>query len=257
MFAIVGGIVWDGRYMIPRTAFWLGYVGYILHFVGGSLGAADHGPGPFCFGDLEPGQWLCADGVNGMYHVHDIWDRLTHGMAGIAGGFGMAVSWRRISNAQGFGLSNAILFWLGASLTIGLSTSFEIYEFFGKTWFGTIDQGGYYNTSGDLVSNVVGACIGTSLGLVVDKQEQTNDFVSYEKLPKSVRDVSIWTGPVVLVNLLAIADYLFIKRSDIEENYDSLLMVLTIVTFTGLLLMFGSMLFASSNNADQADSSQE
>jgi hypothetical protein len=35
---------WDSRHMIPRTAFWLGYLGYLLHFVGCSLGEDDWQP---------------------------------------------------------------------------------------------------------------------------------------------------------------------------------------------------------------------
>jgi len=44
MFAILGAIIWDGRHMFPRTGFWLGYLGYLLHFVGGSLGEDDWQP---------------------------------------------------------------------------------------------------------------------------------------------------------------------------------------------------------------------
>lgn len=254
MFSILGAIVWDGRYMIPRTAFWLGYVGYLLHFVGGSLGAADRGPGPFCFGDLEPGQWLCADGVNGMYHVHDIWDRLTHGVAGIAGGYGMTISWRRISNSRRYGLSNSTLFWLGASLTIGLTNSFEVYEFFGKTWFGTIDQGGYHNTAGDLVSNVIGSCAGAALGLMLDRQEVFNfPVAASEGIPKPVRDLSIWTVPIVIVNIVAILDYLILRRADVESNYDELLTLLTIVTLSGLALMLLAMFSPSAKRTSEEE----
>lgn len=238
LFSIVGYIVWDGRYMIPRTAFWLAYIGYLLHFVGGSLGAADRGPGPFCFGDLQPGQWLCADGVNGMYHVHAIWDRLTHGMAGIAGGYGMTLSWRRISNARGYGLSDATLFWLGASLTIGLTNAFEVYEFFGKAWFGTIDQGGYHNTAGDLVSNTIGSSIGAALGLMIERSEVRSHIKSsLRSIPIPVRNVSIWTVPMVVVNFISILDFLIYRRADVEANYDQLLMLLTTVTFTALAVM--------------------
>ena len=253
MFSILGAIVWDGRYMIPRTAFWLGYVAYMLHFVGGSLGAADRGPGPFCFGDLEPGQWLCADGVNGMYHVHDIWDRLTHGTASLAGGYGMTISWRRISNARGYGLSDAMLFWLGASLTISLTNSFEVYEFFGKTWFGTIDQGGYHNTAGDLVSNVLGSCAGAMLGLMLDRRE-VSSFPSVAKvgMPKPVRDLTIWTAPIVVVNLAAVVDYLVLRRADVESNYDQLMTLLTIVTLGGLALMLLAM-FGPSAKREQEE----
>ncbi|MDG1551981.1 MAG: hypothetical protein P8Q87_00510, partial [Candidatus Poseidonia sp.] len=73
-------ILWDGRVKMPALPLWIGYSATMLHFVGGSLGAADSGPGPFCFDGMKPGQWLCADGVNGMYHVHLWWDKLVHGM---------------------------------------------------------------------------------------------------------------------------------------------------------------------------------
>ena len=40
----LGAIVCNSRHMFPRTGFWLGYLGYLLHFVGGSLGEDDWQP---------------------------------------------------------------------------------------------------------------------------------------------------------------------------------------------------------------------
>jgi hypothetical protein len=44
MFSLSGAIVCNSRHMFPRTGFWLGYLGYLLHFVGGSLGEDDWQP---------------------------------------------------------------------------------------------------------------------------------------------------------------------------------------------------------------------
>ena len=44
MFSLLGAIVCNSRHMFPRTDFWLGYLGYLLHFVGGSLGEDDWQP---------------------------------------------------------------------------------------------------------------------------------------------------------------------------------------------------------------------
>lgn len=76
MALMVISFMWGGRMRMPALPLWIAYATTMLHFVGGSLGAPDHGPGPLCFDGMQPGEWLCADGVNGMYHSHPWWDKL-------------------------------------------------------------------------------------------------------------------------------------------------------------------------------------
>ena len=45
----------------------------------------------------------------------------------------------------------------------------------------------------------------------------------------------------MIVNIVAIFDYIILRRADIESNYDELLTLLTIVTFSGLALMLLAM----------------
>lgn len=162
---IVGYFFWSGRLLIPRLAFWIGYAAMMLHFGGGSLGAADRGPGPFCLFGLEPGQGLCADGINGMYHVHAWWDKLTHGLGGVGLAMGIGIGWRRVASYRGYVVSQRMEYWLAFSTSLAWMTAFEVYEFFGKEWFGTIDQGGYANTAADLVSDTVGSLVGAWLAV--------------------------------------------------------------------------------------------
>jgi hypothetical protein len=167
-------ILWNGRVQMPALPLWIGYSATMLHFIGGSLGAADSGPGPFCFDGMQPGQWLCADGVNGMYHVHPWWDKLVHGMNSTAIAIAWSLGWRRMSEHNGWQLSPGIVAFTAFSLSVAIGVAYEVYEFFGKTIFQTIDQGGYVNTATDLVSDMLGAGLGVLFSHFYDPMNKTS-----------------------------------------------------------------------------------
>jgi len=168
MALMVISFMWSGRIRMPVLPLWIAYTTTLLHFFGGSLGAPDSGPGPFCFDGMQPGEWLCADGVNGMYHVHAWWDELVHGTNSAAAAIGWSFAWRRVSNHNGWGISPRMVAGICFSLTVAIGVGYEVYEFFGKTVFLTIDQGGYLNTASDLISNPVGAGVGMMFALFYD-----------------------------------------------------------------------------------------
>ena len=230
-------VFWSGRMMIPPLAIWLGYFAFILHFGGGSLGSAEQGPGPFCWGDLKPGQGLCADGINGMYHVHPMWDRLTHGVGGVALAYGFTVSFKRLSTHFSANLSRGMIFWLAFGVSMSGMAVFEVYEFFGRMLFLTTDQGGYVNTAGDLVSDLVGCTTGAYLGLTMDKWGIFWEGASQRPLPIIVQLTQSFIIPMTTSAFIAIADLLLVGGMVMNRNYDSLGMFLTAATTASMCVL--------------------
>jgi len=81
------------------------------------------------------------------------------------------------------------------SLTVAIGVGYEVYEFFGKTVFLTIDQGGYLNTASDLVSNLMGASVGTLFALFYDPLNAGVPSVSATPLPWQASLTLITTHP--------------------------------------------------------------
>lgn len=230
-------VFWSGRMMIPPLALWLGYFAFILHFGGGSLGAADKGLGPFCWGDMQPGQGLCADGINGMYHVHPLWDRLTHGVGGVALSYGFAVSFKRLSTHFSANLSRPMIFWLAFGVSMSGMAVFEVYEFFGRMFFLTTDQGGYVNTAGDLISDLVGSTAGAYLGITMDKWQVLWEGSSQRPLPIIVQLTQSFIIPMTTCAFIAIADLLIFGGMVMGRDYDSLGMFLTAATTASMCVL--------------------
>ena len=212
--------LWSGRMRIPAFPLWIGYATTLLHFVGGSLGAADSGPGPFCFDGMQPGEWLCADGVNGMYHVHPWWDKVVHGMNSLSAAIAWSFAWRRVSDHNGWGASSRMIAGICFSLTIAIGMVYEIYEFFGKVFFYTIDQGGYTNTVTDLISNAVGAASGVAFAFYCDPLNAKAPRVSTTPLPWQASLTLIGTLPLMIVAILLSLDMVLLNGALVDSDYD-------------------------------------
>ena len=220
MALAVISFMWSGRIRMPVLPLWIAYVTTMLHFVGGSLGAPNHGPGPFCFDGMQPGEWLCADGVNGMYHVHAWWDELVHGTNSAAAAIGWSFAWRRVCNHNGWDISPRMVAGICFSLTVAIGVGYEVYEFFGKTVFQTIDQGGYLNTASDLVSNFVGAGLGMMFALFYDPLNRKAPSVSATPLPWQASLTLITTLPLTVIGGLLSLDLLLLDGALVGADYD-------------------------------------
>jgi|TARA_B110000908_G_C10143501_1_gene397914 hypothetical protein len=212
--------LWSGRMRIPAFPLWIGYATTLLHFVGGSLGAADSGPGPFCFEGMQPGEWLCADGVNGMYHVHPWWDKVVHGMNSASAAIAWSFAWRRVSDHNGWEISSRMIAGICFSLTVAIGMGYEVYEFFGKVFFYTIDQGGYTNTVTDLISNSLGAASGVAFAFYCDPLNAKAPSVGTTPLPWQASLTLTGTLPLTIVAILLSLDMILLSGMMVGSDYD-------------------------------------
>ncbi len=213
-------ILWKGRAHIPALPLWIGYSASMLHFFGGSLGAADSGPGPLCFDGMNPGEWLCADGVNGMYHVHPWWDKLVHGMNSTALAIAWSLGWRRMSEYNGWQLSPQVVAFTAFSLSVAIGVAYEVYEFFGKTIFQTIDQGGYVNTATDLVSDMLGAGLGVLFTHYYDPMNKSSNKSGQLPLPAQVTLTNNGSIPLMAIGAILSLDFLLLNGDIVNSDYD-------------------------------------
>ncbi len=220
MALVVLAIMWDGRMRMPVLPLWIGFTTALLHFFGGSLGAPDHGPGPFCYDGMQPGEWLCADGVNGMYHVHAWWDELVHSSNSATCAIAWSFAWRRICNHNEWEISPRMVAGICFSLTVAIGVGYEVYEFFGKTVFLTIDQGGYLNTVSDLFSNFLGAGIGVVFALFYDPLNEKAQSVSATPLPFQASLTLIGTLPLLFIGCVLSLDLLLLNGALVGADYD-------------------------------------
>ena len=246
-------ILWNGRAHLPALPLWIGYFATMLHFIGGSLGAADSGPGPFCFSGLQPGEWLCADGVNGMYHVHPWWDKLVHGMNSTAIAIAWSLGWRRMSEHNGWQLSAPVVAFTAFSLSVAIGVAYEVYEFFGKTIFQTIDQGGYVNTASDLVSDMLGAGLGVLFTHFYDPMNKTSNKSVQLKLPTQVMMTNNGSIPLMAVGGILSLDFLLLNGSIVDSDYDLIgQLILGSIFVSGLMV---ARCFFQNNRAAKIDDS--
>jgi hypothetical protein len=130
-----------------------------------------------------------------------------------------------------------MLYWLGFSFAVASMTAFEVYEFFGKTFFLTIDQGGYANTAGDLLSDIVGAACGAYLGLTIERGEEDNEGQSAWPWPWPVWLNQSFSLPLVAAGLLGAFDYIILGGAILGSDYDRLgAFLLASMVFSLLLL---------------------
>ena len=248
-------ILWKGRAHIPALPLWIGYSATMLHFIGGSLGAADSGYGPFCFDGMQPGEWLCADGVNGMYHVHPWWDKLVHGMNSTAIAIAWSLGWRRMSEHNGWQLSPRVVAFTAFSLSVAIGVAYEVYEFFGKTLFQTIDQGGYVNTASDLVSDMLGAGLGVLFTHFYDPMNKSSDKSAQLPLPPQVTLTNNGSIPLMAIGAILSLDFLLLNGGLVDSDYDLIgQLMLGSLVVSGL--MVARCLFQNSQ-ANKTEASEE
>ena len=247
-------ILWKGRAHIPAIPLWIGYFATMLHFVGGSLGAANGGPGPLCFDGMQPGEWLCADGVNGMYHVHPWWDKLVHSMNSTAIAIAWSLGWRRMSQHNGWQLSPRVVAFTAFSLSVAIGVAYEVYEFFGKTFFQKIDQGGYVNTASDLVSDMLGAGLGVLFAHFYDPMNKTSDKSGQLPLPSQVTLTNNGSSPLMAMGAILSLDFLLLNGGLVDSDYD-LIGQLMLASLFASGLMVTRCLFQKSqaNNTDESE----
>jgi len=252
MALLVISFMWSGRIRMPVLPLWFAYIATMLHFFGGSLGAPDHGPGPFCFDGMQPGDWLCADGVNGMYHVHTWWDKWVHGSNSLAIGIGWSFAWRRMSDHNGWNLSPRMVAGISLSLSVAIGVGYEVYEFFGSTVFQTIDQGGYLNTASDIVSDLLGAGIGVIFALFYDPLNRDAPSVSATPLPRQVSLTLISTLPLLFIGCLLSLDLLLLDGAMVGADYDRIGDVMLGSVILSLLLLVGGFVRQSQRKEPEA-----
>ena len=97
---------------------------------------------------------------------------------------------------------------------------YEVYEFFGKTVFQTIDQGGYRNTASDLVSNLLGAWMGIMFALFYDPLNGKAPSVSATPLPWQASLTLIITLPLSVIGGLLALDLLLLDGALVGADYD-------------------------------------
>jgi hypothetical protein len=252
MALIAISILWSGRVRMPALPLWIAYFATMLHFIGGSLGAADSGPGPFCFDGMQPGEWLCADGVNGMYHVHPWWDKVVHGMNSTAIAIAWALGWRRMSEHNGWNLSPRTVAFTAFSLSVAIGVAYEVYEFFGKTMFQTIDQGGYVNTASDLVSDMLGAGLGVLFAHFYDPMNKTSSSTGGDVLPTQVSLTNIASFPLLVIGAVLSLDFLLLSGGIVNEDYDLIGQLMLGSIFVSAALIAGRIVQQAQANKSKA-----
>lgn len=151
---------------VPHYVWGIVSIGLLLHYAGGSLGQPDPGDR----------SWFGIRGVNGAYHTFPWWDHLTH-LVGIgAAGVGFAYLVDVAMMRKGVVLPAWFVFAFGTVAGLAAGVGVELYEFAGRSWFQTIDQGGYANTLSDLVWNVVGAVLGAAVATAANKRFLRRDL---------------------------------------------------------------------------------
>ena len=247
-------ILWKGKAHIPALPLWIGYFATMLHFIGGSLGAADSGPGPFCFDGMQPGEWLCADGVNGMYHVHPWWDKLVHSMNSTAIAIAWSLGWRRMSEHNGWQLSPRVVAFTAFSLSVAIGVAYEVYEFFGKTMFQTIDQGGYVNTASDLVSDMLGAGLGVLFAHYYDPMNKTSNISGQLPLPTQVTLTNNGSIPLMAIGAILSLDFILLGGGLVNSDYDLIGQLMLVALVVSGLVVAGRVF--QNSQASKTDASE-
>ena len=217
---------------IPHYIQWVIVGALWTHYGGGSLGSPD----PYRMGLLG------MHGINGAYHHFEWWDHLTHGVGIGASAMGIAYLFEVYQAKRGltWSASRVFLLTMLASMTAGVGV--ELYEFLGKQAFQTIDQGGYENTMRDLHFNLIGALVGASVAIFVNRTRFRDRIQSRWNTQDTVPMEAPWwqqvtpgmTGFIAFIALpaltaLALATRFFSEAipPDDSQLYDEALWTLT------------------------------
>jgi hypothetical protein len=163
---------------VPHYVQWAIVFALSLHYFGGSMASTD----PFRLGLFR------FHGVNGAYHTFDWWDHLTHGMGILASTMGIAYAIEIVNVRRGLAWKGWHVAVLAIMSGMAAGVGVELYEYGGKTFFQTIDQGGYRNTVSDLQYNLWGATVGAVVGVAANRVWFTQHIRDqYPLAPKSDR----------------------------------------------------------------------
>ncbi|MDA8728179.1 hypothetical protein N9M88_03595, partial [Euryarchaeota archaeon] len=191
-------------------------------------------------------------GVNGMYHVHPWWDKLVHGMNSTAIAIAWSLGWRRMSEHNGWQLSPRVVAFTAFSLGVAIGVAYEVYEFFGKTMFQTIDQGGYVNTATDLVSDMLGAGLGVLFAHFYDPMNKTSNSSGEIELPPQVTLTLIASFPLLLIGTILSLDMLILNGGMVDSDYDFIGQLMLGSIFVSVLLVAGRLFQQSQSNKSKA-----
>ena len=144
-----------------------------------------------------------------------------------------------MSEYLGWQLSPRIVAFTAFSLGVAIGVVYEVYEFFGKVFFLTIDQGGYDNTASDLVSDVLGAGLGVLFIHFYDPMNKTSDRSGQLPIPSEVRLTNVGTIPLMIMGVILSLDYLLLNGSIVGSDYDLIgLLMLSTLFVSGLLVAY-------------------
>ena len=115
-----------------------------------------------------------------------------------------------MSEHNGWQLSPRVVAFTAFSLSVAIGVMYEVYEFFGKTFFQTIDQGGYVNTASDLVSDMLGAGLGVLFTHFYDPMNKTSNKSGQLKLPTQVMLTNNGSIPLMAIGAILSFDFLLI-----------------------------------------------
>ena len=125
-----------------------------------------------------------------------------------------------MSEHNGWNLSPRTVAYTAFSLSVAIGVAYEVYEFFGKTMFQTIDQGGYVNTASDLVSDMLGAGLGVLFAHFYDPMNKTSSTTDGGVLPTQVSLTDIASLPLLVIGAVLSLDFLLLSGGIVNEDYD-------------------------------------
>ena len=125
-----------------------------------------------------------------------------------------------MSEHNGWQLSPRVVAVTAFSLSVAIGVAYEVYEFFGKTIFQTIDQGGYTNTASDLVSDMLGAGLGVLFAHFYDPMNKTSDKSGQLPLPSQVKLTNNGSTPIMAMGAILSLDFLLLNGGIVDSDYD-------------------------------------
>ena len=157
-----------------------------------------------------------------------------------------------MSEHNGWKLSPGVVAFTAFSLSVAIGVAYEVYEFFGKTIFQTIDQGGYVNTATDLVSDMLGAGLGVLFSHFYDPMNKTSNSSGEIELPPQVTLTVIASFPLLLIGTLLSLDLLLLNGGMVDSDYDFIGQLMLGSIFVSGFLVAGRLFQQSQSNKKHA-----
>ena len=157
-----------------------------------------------------------------------------------------------MSEHNGWQLSPRVVAFTAFSLGVAIGVAYEVYEFFGKTMFQTIDQGGYVNTATDLVSDMLGAGLGVLFAHFYDPMNKTSNSNGEVELPPQVTLTLIASFPLLVIGALLSLDLLLLNGGMVDKDYDLIGQLMLGSIFVSAALIAGRIVQQSQANKSKA-----